>query len=60
MVTNEQLQAARLEVERTREPYNEALKARRALVERALKQGMRAAHVARHAGLSHTAVGKLR
>ncbi len=59
-VTNEQLEDARLAVEQTRAPYDEALKARRALVKLALEQGMRAAHVARHAGLSRTAVGKLR
>ena len=59
-VTNEDLEAARLEVERTRVRYDEALKARRQLVKRALKQGMRPAHVARHAGLSRTAAGKLR
>jgi hypothetical protein len=59
-VTNEQLQAARLLVEQTRAPYDEARKARQALVKQALKQGMRPAHIARHAGLSRTAVGKLR
>jgi hypothetical protein len=59
-VTNEDLQAARLAVERTRAPYDEALKARRALVKRALKEGMRPAVAARHAGISRTAAGKLR
>jgi hypothetical protein len=59
-VTNEDLQAARLEVERTSAPYQSALKARRELVKQALKQGMRPAHVARHAGLSRTATGKMR
>ncbi len=59
-VTNEQLDAARRAVEQTRGPYDEALKARRAVVKQALKQGMRAAHVARHAGISRTAAGKLR
>jgi hypothetical protein len=59
-VTNEDLQAAKLEVRRTRPPYDEALRARRELVKRALKQGMRPAHVARHVGLTRSAVGKMR
>jgi transcriptional regulator GlxA family with amidase domain len=58
-ITNEDLQAARLEVERTREPHDEALKARQALVKRALEQGMRPAHVARHVGLSPQRVDTL-
>jgi hypothetical protein len=59
-VTNEDLQAARLEVQRTRPAYDDALKARRELVKRALEQGMRPAHVARHAGLTRQAVNQLR
>jgi hypothetical protein len=58
-ITNEDLQAAHVEVERTRGPYTDALKARQQLVRQALKQGMRAAHVARHAGLTRSGVGKL-
>jgi hypothetical protein len=58
-VTNEDLQAVKLEVERTLKPHDEALKARQALVKRALKQGMRPAHVARHAGLSPQRVDAL-
>lgn len=59
MVTNEDLHAAKLEVERTREPHDEALRARRALVKQALKQGMKPAHVARHAGLTRSGVAKV-
>lgn len=59
-ITQEQLETAKLAVEQTRGPYDEALKARRALVKQALEQGMKAAHIARHAGLSREAVGKLR
>jgi hypothetical protein len=59
LITNEDLQAARLEVERTRPPYDEALKTRRELVKRALEQGMRPAHVARHAGLSRQRVHEM-
>ena len=59
-VTNEDLVAARLEVERTRGPYDEALKARRALIKRALEQGMRPAHVARLAGVSRQRIDQLR
>jgi hypothetical protein len=59
MVTNEDLQAARLAVEQAQAPYDEALKARRALVKRALKQAMKPAHVARHAGLTRSGVAKV-
>lgn len=59
-VTNEDLQAARQAVEQTHAPYDEALKARRALVKRALKQGMKPAHVARQAGVTRAAVGLMR
>jgi hypothetical protein len=58
-VTDEDLQAARLEVARTHEPYDEALKARQQLVRRALKQGMTPAHIARLVGLSREMVGRL-
>jgi hypothetical protein len=59
-VTNEDLQAARLEVERTRPAYDAATKARRELVKRALEQGMRPAHVARHAGLTPQRIDQMR
>jgi len=60
IVTNEQLQAARQEVERYSGPYKAAIKARRELVQGALQQGMRLAHVAKHAGITRSAAGKLR
>jgi hypothetical protein len=59
-VTNEDLRAARLAVEQTRTPYDAALKARRTLVKQAIREGMRPAVAARHAGISRTAAGKLR
>jgi hypothetical protein len=59
MVTNEDLQAAGLAVEQAHAPYDEALKARRALVKQALGQGMRPAHVAREAGLTRSGVAKV-
>jgi hypothetical protein len=59
-VTAEQLHAARLEVDRHSGPYKDALKARRELVQRAVRDGMRPAHAAKHAGITRAAVGKLR
>ena len=59
MVTNEDLQAARLEVEQARESYDDARQARNKLVRQAVRQGMKPAHVARLAGLSWTGVAKL-
>jgi hypothetical protein len=58
-VTNDDLQAARRAVEQARGPYDEALKARRALVRLALEQGMKPAHIARQAGLTWTGVAKI-
>ena len=50
-VANDQPEGARLEVEGTRPPYDEALKPRRELVKRGgLSHGMRPAHVARGPG----------
>ena len=59
MITNEDLQAARLAVEQAHLPYDEALKARRELARSAVRQGMKPAHVAREVGLTRSAVGKL-
>jgi hypothetical protein len=52
-VTNEQLKAAALAVKQARAAHDEAMEARDVLIRRALKQGMRPAHVAREVGLSH-------
>jgi hypothetical protein len=52
-VTNEQLKAAAHAVKQARASYDETMEARDALIRRALKQGMRPAHVAREVGLSH-------
>ena len=57
---DEELRAATIAVEDARRPYLEAVHARQALIRQALADGIRAAHVAREAGLSRTAIGKLR
>lgn len=60
MVTNEQLEAARVAVETLEPGYRAAVEHRQALIKQALAQGMRQAHVARKAGVSPQAVSKLR
>lgn len=60
MVTNEQLEAARAEVEKHEPGYRAAVEHRQALIRQALQQGMRQAHVARKAGVTPQAVSKLR
>ncbi len=58
-VTSKQLQQARADVERLSGPYKAAVKTRQKLVEQALRDGMRPAEAARHAGISRQAVAKL-
>lgn len=60
MVTNEDLQAARLAVEQTRGLYDAAVEARDKLIRQAIKQGMRPAHVARHTGLTRQRIDQMR
>jgi hypothetical protein len=58
-VTNEQLQAAGLAVQRSEPAYIQDRETRNRLIKQALKQGMMQAHVARMVGLSREAVRKI-
>jgi hypothetical protein len=59
-VTDKHLQAATRAVDKARVPYDKAIQARRELVRRALKQGMKPADVARQTGLTRAAIGLMR
>jgi hypothetical protein len=58
-VTNEQLQAAGLAVQRSEPAYIHDRETRNRLIKRALRQGMRQVHVARMVGLTREAVRKI-
>lgn len=59
-ITPQDLENARRAVEQAQQPYRAAIEARQQLMRQALSEGMRGAHVARHAGVSRQAVSKLR